>query len=98
MPLAGLVLNRTHPVLADLPARTALSAADAAEAANAPLAAAVLRLHADRVATAQREQRLLGRFTAAHPNVPVTEVPTLAIDVHDLVGLREIGVRLAAKP
>ncbi|MGH3769745.1 MAG: ArsA family ATPase, partial [Pseudonocardiaceae bacterium] len=46
MPLAGLVLNRTHPVLADLPAARAETAAEMLEqAGTAPLAAAVLRLH-----------------------------------------------------
>jgi anion-transporting ArsA/GET3 family ATPase len=98
MPLAGLVLNRTHPVLAKLPVGRALAAADELErAGDAPLAAAVLRVHADRVAVATREQRLLARFTKAHPSVAVTGVPALAEDVHDLAGLREIGRRLAGE-
>ncbi|NIH78071.1 ArsA family ATPase [Amycolatopsis viridis] len=94
MPLAGLVANRTHPVLADLTATAALSAAEKLEA-SAPLATAVLQLHADRVALAEREKRLLARFTRAHPGVPLVEVPALPSDVHDLGGLREIGDRLA---
>jgi anion-transporting ArsA/GET3 family ATPase len=98
MPLAGLVLNRTHPVLAELPASRALAAADGLDrAGDAPLAAAVLRLHADRVGVATREKRLLARFTRAHPAVPVVGVPALAEDVHDLGGLREIGRRLAGE-
>ncbi|MGH3980248.1 MAG: ArsA family ATPase, partial [Pseudonocardiaceae bacterium] len=53
MPLAGLVLNRTHPLHADLPAARAETAAERLEADSAaPLAAALLRLHADRVAIA----------------------------------------------
>ena len=97
MPLAGLVLNRTHPVLADLPAARAETAAEALErAGNAPLAAAVLRLHADRVALAGRERRLLARFRRAHPAVAVGAVPALSADVHDLPGLRGIGELLAA--
>ncbi|GAA3025392.1 ArsA family ATPase [Actinokineospora globicatena] len=96
MPLAGLVVNRTHPVLAALPAAKALGAAENLEAAGAaPLAAAVLRLHADRVALAQRERRLIARFTKAHPAVAIAHVPALAADVHDLAGLREIGAQLA---
>jgi anion-transporting ArsA/GET3 family ATPase len=92
MPLAGLVLNRTHPVLADLPAARAETVADTLEqAGSAPLAAAVLRLHADRVALAGRERRLLARFRWAHPAVAVVTVPALAADVHDLPGLRNIG-------
>jgi anion-transporting ArsA/GET3 family ATPase len=98
MPLAGLVLNRTHPVLAKLPAAKAQAAADELDrSGDAPLAAAVLRLHADRVAVATREQRLLARFTKAHPSGAVTGVPALAEDVHDLAGLREIGRRLAGE-
>jgi anion-transporting ArsA/GET3 family ATPase len=93
MPLAGLVLNRTHPVLAPLTATRARDAAD--DLAGAPLAAAVLRLHADRVDRAAREDRLLARFSRAHPSVGVTRVPAVPGDVADLVGLREIGTRLA---
>ncbi|HEY6424461.1 MAG TPA: ArsA family ATPase [Pseudonocardiaceae bacterium] len=101
MPLAGLVLNRTHPVLADLPAARAETAAETLERnGTAPLAAAVLRLHADRVALAGREQRLLSRFCRAHPAVAVAAVPALPLDVHDLSGLRDFGrlVATASRP
>ena len=99
MPLCGLVANRTHPVLAaDLPAAKAVAAADDLDrSGDAPLAAAVLRLHADRVAVADREKRLLARFTRAHPGVALVGVPALPADVHDLDGLREIGRRLAGE-
>ncbi|MGH3874674.1 MAG: ArsA family ATPase [Pseudonocardiaceae bacterium] len=97
MPLAGLVLNRTHPVLADLPATRAEAAAETLEQqGRASLAVAVLRLHIDRVALAGRERRLLSRFRRAHPAVPVATAPALAADVHDLPGLREIGRLLSA--
>ncbi|MDF2977115.1 MAG: putative anion-transporting ATPase [Actinomycetospora sp.] len=97
MPLAGLVLNRTHPVHATLSGARAREGAEALEASrSAELAAAVLRLHADRVETAERERRVLGRFTRAHPGVPIIDVPAMATDVHDLDGLREIGRRLAS--
>jgi len=96
MPLAGLVVNRTHPVLTKLPAAKAIAAADGLEASGeAPLAAAVLRLHADRVAVHERERRLLARFTKAHPSVSVIGVPAMPSDVHDMTGLRTIGERLA---
>ena len=88
-----MVLNRTHPVLADLSASQARAAADGLR--GAPLAAAVLRLHADRVDLAGREDRLLARFTKAHGAVPVTRVPVVP-SVGDLDGLREIGHHLAA--
>ncbi len=93
MPLAGLVLNRTHPVLADLSASKARAVADGLR--SAPLAAAVLRLHADRVDRAEREERLLSRFTGAHPGVAVARVPVVVGDITDLDGLREVGERLA---
>ncbi|MDQ3403334.1 MAG: ArsA family ATPase [Actinomycetota bacterium] len=96
MPVFGLVVNRTHPVLAKLPAGKALAAAENLESSgDSPLAAAVLRLHVDRVALAQRERRLVARFTKAHPTVPVVHVPAMAADVHDLGGLQRIGDSLA---
>jgi anion-transporting ArsA/GET3 family ATPase len=95
MPLAGLVLNRTHPVLARLSAASARDTAD--EARGAPLAAAVLRLHADRVDLAAREDRLLARFAGAHPKVPVTRVPSVSGDIADLDGLREVAALLAGR-
>jgi anion-transporting ArsA/GET3 family ATPase len=98
MPLAGLVLNRTHP-----PATTALSATRAEAAAEAvaesggkgaKLAAGALRVHAERMALATREQRMADRFTSAHPQVAVRAVPAAAGDVHDLEGLRTMGAEL----
>ncbi|HVL83980.1 MAG TPA: ArsA family ATPase, partial [Pseudonocardia sp.] len=95
MPLAGLVLNRTHPVLAPLSATRARDVAE--DLRGAPLAAAVLRLHADRVDLAVREERLLARFAGAHPAVPVARVPSISGDVADLDGLRRIGALLAER-
>ena len=98
MPLAGLVVNRTHP-----PATTALSATRAEAAAEevaetggkgAKLAAGALRVHAERMTQATREQRLADRFSSAHPEVPVRTVPAAAGDVHDLDGLRVMGAEL----
>jgi anion-transporting ArsA/GET3 family ATPase len=98
MPLAGLVLNRTHP-----PATTVLSATRAEGAAervleaggpDAELAAAALRLHGERMMLAGREQHLADRFTSAHPEVAVRTVPATAGDVHDLDGLRVMGEEL----
>ncbi|GGJ00771.1 anion transporter [Saccharopolyspora subtropica] len=98
MPLVGLVANRTHPVFAGLAGARATAVAEEIEASgSAPLAAAVLRVHADRVAVAEREKRLLARFTRAHPEVSMVGVPALPTDVHDLAGLREIGRRLAGE-
>ncbi|RBY94938.1 ArsA family ATPase [Blastococcus sp. TBT05-19] len=98
MPLAGLVVNRTHP-----PATTALSATRAEGAAEAvaetggeaaELTAAALRVHAGRMQVAAREQHLADRFTSAHPEVAVRTVPAAAGDVHDLDGLRVMAEAL----
>ncbi|WP_433592551.1 ArsA family ATPase [Nocardia sp. CA-145437] len=114
MPMAGLVLNRTHPVLSSLSGEQAQVAADRlvpesengatpeseAETPEA-LAAAVLRIHAHRAATAKREQHLLHRFTGAHPSVPIVAVTALPFEVADLEALRAVGdqlVEAGAKP
>jgi anion-transporting ArsA/GET3 family ATPase len=98
MPLSGLVLNRTHP-----PTTTALTATRAEAAAEevlesggrgAKLAAGALRVHAERMTQATREQRLADRFTSAHPEVAIRSVPATAGDVHDLDGLRIMGAEL----
>ncbi|WP_407551024.1 ArsA family ATPase [Streptomyces sp. Pv4-95] len=67
-------------------------------ASAAHLAAGLLRLHAERMQVLARERRTRDRFTALHPEVPVTEVAALPGDVHDLAGLRAIGDRLALGP
>jgi anion-transporting ArsA/GET3 family ATPase len=97
MPLAGLVLNRVHTTGAKSlsAARSAAGAETLAEQGGHPLAAGVLRLHAERMRMIEREQSLRGRFTAAHPKVPVVDVPAQPGDVHDLAGLRTIGAALA---
>jgi anion-transporting ArsA/GET3 family ATPase len=99
MPLAGLVLNRVATTGApDLDAATALAAAARLEqAAKPPVTAALLRIHADRVATLHRQRRLADRFTSAHRGVEVAVVPALAADVVDLEDLRAVGRHLAAR-
>jgi len=64
---------------------------DEPEAEARLLTMAALRLHAERMEQAAAERRTAGHFTAAHPLVPVIEVPAQAEDVHDLDGLRRIG-------
>ena len=60
-----------------------------------PLTVTALRLHAERMQLADRERRQEEGFTAAHPAIPVTEVPAQPEDVHDLDGLRAVGGELA---
>jgi anion-transporting ArsA/GET3 family ATPase len=66
-----------------------------APAAGYSVAAATLRLHAERMSLGERERRVSRAFTSAYPAVPVVEVPALPVDVHDLEGLRLIGEALA---
>jgi anion-transporting ArsA/GET3 family ATPase len=114
MPLAGLILNRTHPVLCSLSAEQAAASADRLAPASgngvpggtvsaesdddatdpSALAADVLRIHAHRATTAKREQRLLHRFTGAHPRVPIVAVTALPFEVSDLRALRAVADQL----
>jgi anion-transporting ArsA/GET3 family ATPase len=101
MPLAGLILNRTHPMLCSLPVERAIDGAKTLEngtGANGAkaLTEAVLQIHADRAATSKREIRLLSRFTGANPHVPIVGVPSLPFDVSDLEALRAIADQMTA--
>ncbi len=107
MPLAGLVVNRMYRLAAPgLSAARALSAADdLADEGNGgsgePLTDStattqgLLRLHAIQAEVAARHQTLAKRFVAGHPDIPTVEVPAASSDIHDLVGLRAVGVSLA---
>jgi anion-transporting ArsA/GET3 family ATPase len=98
MPLAGLVLNRLHTSPANgLSVERAVAAAESLESTgDQPLAAAVLRVHAERMGVATRDARRAKQFSAAHPAVKVVGVAAQPGDVHDLDGLRTIGAELAA--
>ncbi|MGD9622450.1 MAG: ArsA family ATPase [Mycolicibacterium sp.] len=98
MPLAGLILNRTHPTLCDLHAdKAAEAAAELEQTDPGSLAAAALRIHAARASTAKREVRLLSRFTGANPTVPIVGVPSLPFDVSDLDALRAIADQITGE-
>jgi anion-transporting ArsA/GET3 family ATPase len=102
MPLAGLILNRTHPMLCSLQTDKANDAADQLDAdasGDSPeaLTAAVLRIHADRALTSKREIRLLSRFTGANPQVAIVGVPSLPFDVSDLEALRAIADQITGE-
>src|SRR3954468_13126353 len=98
MPLSTVVLNRMHRSGAPgLSAERAQAGAESLEEDGThPLAAAVLRVHADRIRTAGRDERMAESFSGAHPAVPLVEVAAQAQDVHDLEGLRAIGAELAS--
>ena len=99
MPLAGLVLNRMHQGGPDgLSEPEATAAADRLDATREyRLTASLLRLHAANLSLAALYAHRAARLTAAHPTVPVTQVPALSIDVNDLGGLRQIAVELVAR-
>jgi anion-transporting ArsA/GET3 family ATPase len=102
MPLAGLILNRTHPMLCSLPVERAIDGAKTLEGepeainGTMALATAVLQIHAERAATSKREIRLLSRFTGANPHVAIVGVPSLPFDVSDLEALRAIADQMAS--
>src|ERR1700722_6223752 len=77
MPLAGLLLNRVQRApAARLSAAASQAAAETLQAAGShPLTVAALRLHADRMTQVSVQRRLAEHFSAAHPVVPVGEVP-----------------------
>ncbi|MEV4439672.1 ArsA family ATPase [Streptomyces sp. NPDC049577] len=90
---SGAPVASGHSAVSTMTAAAEASTATAATSER--LAAGLLRLHAERMRVLDRERRTRDRFTALHPDVPVAEVAALAGDVHDLVGLRAIGERLA---
>jgi anion-transporting ArsA/GET3 family ATPase len=108
MPLAGLVVNRMYRVSAPgLSAARALGAAEelgdegnggsSGVSEHAAITQGLLRMHAIQAEIADRHESLARRFIAGHPGIPVVEVPAASGDIHDLVGLREVGNALAGR-
>jgi anion-transporting ArsA/GET3 family ATPase len=97
MPLAGLIVNRVRrSAVSGLSGQRAETAAETLEGTgDQELTTAVLRIHAELMFAARREQRLTARFTKAHPDVALRDVPALAGDVHDLASLRTVGAALS---
>ena len=105
MPLAGLILNRVHRLPAAPAVRARAHwrrprpwkraawtrPGPRPQVRRSRRCAAALRLHAERMTLSEREQRVAGAFTSAHPAVPVAEVAALPVDVHDLEGLRRLA-------
>ena len=99
MPLAGLIVNRTHPPVAALPASATSSALEFLLSQNevddsAPEAIAALARHQQLLITREQERKLESRFVRAHPDLPVIEVPALPFDAHDVSDLRKIAAAL----
>ncbi len=98
MPLAGLVVNRVHDdVRTDVgldDTRATAARLRKTRGVSAQVAE-LLDVHAERLASAAREQRERDAFARLHPGVPQVPVTALSSDVHDLDGLRRIGDLLA---
>jgi anion-transporting ArsA/GET3 family ATPase len=97
MPLAGLVLNRTHHTeIPEIGAEAAEAAAAVlTEAGDQQVTADALRIHAGLLRQIDREVRVAATFTDTFPAVPAVAVAAQPADVHDVDGLRTIGVALA---
>ena len=97
MPLAGLVLNRTHRSHAEsLTAERSEAAVAVLDAAgDQEMTADALRVHASLIRQIEREKRVAATFTDAFPSVPGVSVTAQPADVHDVDGLRTIGALLA---
>jgi len=98
MPLAGLVMNRTHRAeLSSIDAKTAAAAAKALDkAGDERVTADALRIHAGLLQQIDREVRVATTFADAFPAVPSVSVRAQPADVHDVDGLRTIGAALAS--
>ena len=94
MPLAGLIVNRTHPSLTS--SLSVAAAASALESTDDALTAGVLRIHQERAARADRETRLLSRFISSHPSVALVGVPALPFEVSDEAALRAVGEQITS--
>lgn len=94
MPLAGLIVNRTHPNLTSISEATAVATLDKV---GDDLTRGVLAMHALRAATGRRELDLLGRFTTVHPTVPLVGVPSLPFEVADAKALRAVAEQITAR-
>jgi anion-transporting ArsA/GET3 family ATPase len=94
MPLAGMVLNRTHPVPESLAALSAVSVDQAMRRVQDadPLTAGVLSVFGQLQAINAEERRMLARVTRAHPGLPIRQIPALPTDVHEVADLRAIDL------
>jgi anion-transporting ArsA/GET3 family ATPase len=95
MRLASVVVNRWHRVSGSLP-NAAAAAADRLGGGTAPerAAAEVLAVRLGQEPRRAAEARSLAEFTAAHPAIPLSVIPELAGDVHDVGGLRRLASHL----
>jgi anion-transporting ArsA/GET3 family ATPase len=97
LPLGAILLNRVDPSgRVGLTSERALAGAEALEEKGEnPLTAQLLRVHAERRAIADHQERLIAGFAATWPDLRRIVIASRPIDVHDLEVLREIGTELA---
>lgn len=94
MPLAGLIVNRTHPRLSDLSVHEAEAATDKI-VSTYPQAAALLTIHAQRAQTAANEIRQLATLRKAHPNIALRGVPTVPFELSNIDSLIAISDQMS---
>lgn len=86
--IRALIVNRIHPRFTD---RSATELRALADTLHGTELADLLTNLADFAALADTEERHLEGLTARVAPAPVVRVPFLAQDVHDLIGLSEVG-------
>ena len=94
MHLAGVVVNRWRHAPA-LRAPDAVRAELAAGTAEQRAAAAALETSERLAGLEEREHAATARFAGRHAEIPLTYVPQLPLDVHDVDGLERIATHLA---
>ena len=83
----AVIVNRMFPYFGSVPADMASDPAATAD----PAVAALLQNMRDLDGVASREERHVDALAARVPDAPIVRVPFLSGDVHDLVGLSEVG-------
>jgi anion-transporting ArsA/GET3 family ATPase len=96
MPFVATVVNRLHPLPADLAPGRARGRSGTA-AVDARLAEALLTAHEDLTRLARAERRVLNRLEV-ETGQPLVLVPELESDVHDLRGLALVAELMFAEP
>ena len=98
MPLAGLILNRMHePAVVEPTAEQCLAGiARLREKGGHDSTIEALKVHAALIQQSARERQVAATFTDVFPSVPTGMVAAQPADVHDVDGLRTIGVAISS--
>lgn len=97
LPLAGFVVNRVHPVIADeAPESAARAEVDAKDPGLGEAVRAALEALVELDALGRSDRRNLTRIreVAREASVFIREIPALEHDIHDIAGLAELDEHL----